>query len=539
MKTKTLLIAAVMFIGLSAMAFSQAAVYSVSITPITTVIATGNAEPVGDITFNQTSGTTVNTPQGTITIQYGGNNVNITSIFAQALIGNCTGDYLGNCPSVLISSSIYSPGLLVISIPAGATTGTFTVTGVKVQINGAGLTSLSANISATGNQIAAGSTTVTVINSTTGAGIAPNSVASYNATAVPVADLTKQLGNPSFNGVTGAIVSGTATSATTVIKLGEGFLGAWSKNVGIRITVSATPPKGVSFTFPSTASSYDASTSANTPINSWVRGISTAATAQTSAGLINSSSTSSSSLQMYYYVATDNGSTVVETLEIPVAIAIDPATAAFPIPTNTFTYTVSLAPVLGPYQTSGSGAGTPINNNPRFAALDVGPANLVTIQGSSTALLIPYAFASKTALQFNTAMAIANTTEDPGTALGFTGATPNAGPVTFYLFPQDNTLGMFTYKTVSGSPGTGLDANGNVISGGTYAVFLNQIVPLAKDASGNTYAPTDFAGYVIIVTGFTNGHGIFVISNFTTLTAQSSLMLVLGSRNTFPEVVTF
>ena len=35
MKTRTLLIAAVMFIGLSAVAFSQAAVYTVSSTPIT------------------------------------------------------------------------------------------------------------------------------------------------------------------------------------------------------------------------------------------------------------------------------------------------------------------------------------------------------------------------------------------------------------------------------------------------------------------------------------------------------------------------
>jgi len=538
MKTRTLLIAAVMFIGLSAVAFSQAAVYAVSSTPITTVIATGNAEPVGDITFTQTGGTTVTGPQGTITIQYGGNNVNITSVFAQALIGNCTGGYLGNCPQVLISSSIYSPGLLVISIPAGVTNGTFTVTGVRVQINGAGLTSLAANISATGNQIAAGSTTVTVINSTTGAGIAPASVASYNTTTIPVADLTKT-GSPTYNAVTGMPVG--SSVGTTVIKVGEGFLGAWSKNVGVRITVSATPPKGVSFSFPTTANSYDTSTTANTVVNNWVRGISTSTTGQTSAGSITSSSTSSSSLQMYYYVATDNGSTTVETLEIPVTITVDTTTAVFPLPSTTFTYTVSLAPVQGPYNTSGSNAGNPVGLlAPRFAALEVGPANLMTIQGSSTALLIPYAFSSKTALQFNTAMAIANTTEDPGlSVLGFTGATPNAGPVTFYLFPQDNTLGMFTYKTVAGSPGTGLDANGNVASGGTYAVFLNQIVPLAKDANGNTYTPTDFAGYVIIVTGFTNGHGIFVISNFTTLTAQSSLMLVLGSRNTFPEVVTF
>ena len=129
-------------------------------------------------------------------------------------------------------------------------------------------------------------------------------------------------------------------------------------------------------------------------------------------------------------------------------------------------------------------------------------------------------------------MAIANTTEDPGaTALGLTlGAVANAGPVTFYLFPQDPTLGMYSYKTIAGSPGSGLDASGNVVSGGTYSVFLSQIFPLAATSAGTLYAGNNFTGYVMIVTSFTNGHGIFVISNFTTLTAQSSLMLVLSSR---------
>lgn len=534
MKIKTLLIAAVMFLGLSALAFGQAAVYTVSSTPITTVTATGNAEPAGDITFTQTGGTTVNTPNGTITIQYGGNNVNITSVFSNSLIGNCTGDYAGNCPTVLTSSSQYSPGLLVISVPPGAITGTFTVTGVRVQINGAGLTSLVANISATGNLISAGQTNVTVINSTTGAGIAPGSVASYLTGTVPVPDLTKNLGAPIINGVTGA-----TTGGTTVIKVGEGYLGAWSKNVGVKITVSATPPKGVSFTFPATASSYDAN---NTAVNSWVRGGSTSVAATGSTQTISSSSTSSSSLAVYYYVATDVGSTVVETLEIPVTVTVDSTSAVFPLPATAFTYVVSLAPIQGPYNTSGSSTGKPDGLlAPRFAQLDVGPANLAIVQGSSSALLIPYAYASKTAGDFNTAMGIANTSEDPGlSVLGFAGAVANGGPVTFYLFPQDNTLPMFTYKTVAGSPGSGLDANGNVAAGGTYSVFLSQIFPLATPPTGSTAVlGNTFTGYVIVGTGFTNAHGIFVISNFTTLTAQSSVMLVLSDRTALPEKLLF
>lgn len=248
------------------------------------------------------------------------------------------------------------------------------------------------------------------------------------------------------------------------------------------------------------------------------------------------------SLQIYYYVATDIGPTTVETLEIPVTIAVDTTTATFPLPASTFTFTVSLAPIQGPYQTSGSNINTPIGLlAPRFAASEVGPANLVTIQGSSTTLLVPYGYASKTAGDFNTAMAVSNTSEDPGIGvLGFTGAVANAGPVTFYLFSQDNTLPMFTYKTVAGSPGSGLDASGNVISGGTYSVFLSQIFPLATPPTGSTAVlGNNFTGYVLIYTGFTHAHGIFVISNFTTLTAQSSLMLVLSDRSITPEKAGF
>ena len=55
MKTKTLLIAAAMLLCLSAASFAQS-IYSTSSTPITTVIATGNAELAGNITFTCAAG---------------------------------------------------------------------------------------------------------------------------------------------------------------------------------------------------------------------------------------------------------------------------------------------------------------------------------------------------------------------------------------------------------------------------------------------------------------------------------------------------
>jgi len=542
MKTKTLLIAAAMLLCLSAASFAQS-IYSTSSTPITTVIATGNAELAGNITFSCTSGTSVD---GTISIQYGGSNVNITSPFsgspasAQVTITTVGGG--GPVASVNPTASQYSPGLLVITIPAGMVAPyQITVSNVRVQINGTGLTNLVANLSATGNLIAAGSTSLTVINSTTGVGIVSN--ASYKETpGTALSGLTSSV--PVISAVTGAT---TPSPANTTIVVKEGFLAAFSKGVGVRITVSATPMKGVKFSFPATAASYDGTST--TAINAnWVRGLSTSQAATGTTATISSSSTSSSSLQVYYYVGTDGATsaTTIEYLEIPVTIISDTTLETFPLAAGTFTYTVSLAPVAGPYITDTSSAdfGTPrgINLVPRFAALESAAANLVTITGSNSSLMVPYAYASQTPGDYNTAMAISNTSEDPGsTILGFTGAVPQSGTVTFYLFPQGaSTQPMFKYTTAAGSPGAGLDATGNVVAGGTYSVFLNQILPLVTPPTGSTATlGSSFTGYIVIVPNFTNAHGTFVLSNFTNLTMQSGLMLVLSDRSVLPEKLVF
>jgi hypothetical protein len=536
MKTKTLVIAAVMFLAISAAASAQS-IFSTSSTPVTTVIKTGNAELTGDITFTGT-GTSI---PGTITIQYGGNNVNITSAFDDIDVTFNGATVAGL--QVNENASNYSPGMLVIDIPAGlapvapATTYAITISGVRVQIDGTGLTSLAANISATGNLIAAGSTVVTVINSTTGDGIAANGVSAFLSGA-PV-DLDDDLDAPILNAVTGTFVrpsGGTTTTETIVVE--EGFLAAFSTGVGVRISVSSTPPKGVSFTFPATVNSYDAN---GNVIKTWVRGTSTSRPTSSTDSSITSSSTSSSSLQRFYYAASDTGATVIEFLEIPVLVTSDPTVATFPYPARVFTATASLAPIRGPYEDDDDDAdfGTPVGLlAPRFTALNVGSPTILSIAGSSTTLLIPYAYASTTPNDFNTAMAIVNTTEDPGTAvLGFTGAIPQAGPVTFYLFPAGAAATpRFSYTTQAGSPGSGLDASGNVVAGGTYSVFLSQIFPLAQPPAGSTATlGTSFTGYIMIVANFTNAHGIFVISNFTNLTAQSSLMPVLSDRTVVPE----
>jgi len=294
--------------------------------------------------------------------------------------------------------------------------------------------------------------------------------------------------------------------------------------------VSATPPKGVTFTFPLTANSYsyDSAGTAATVVHNWVLGSATTTTAVTSGGSITSSSTSASSLRMNYYVATDTGAggdTAIDYLEIPVTVGSTPASETFPLAARQFTYTASMAPIVDAYTSSGTPYSSPA---PRFTAAESAATNLAAITGRTTAMLIPFA---STLLGFDTALSISNTTEDPGaTALGVaTAAAAQSGTVTFYFYPQDNTLSSSTYTTTAGSPGSGLDSSGNIISGGTYNVFVSQLAPKA------TPALTSFVGYIIAVTNFTNAHGVFVVSNFTNLALQSGFIEVLSDRSVLPE----
>jgi hypothetical protein len=145
MKTKTLLIAAVMFLGLTAGAFAQAT-YQVGSIPVTAVIETGLTERSGDITFSQVSGQSL---QGTVAITYGGTpGVPITVDDTKILIlappgapGYSSG--VAAPPSfppgttistVTVNSLDNESGVLVLNVPAGVAAGSFTVSGVRVAV---------------------------------------------------------------------------------------------------------------------------------------------------------------------------------------------------------------------------------------------------------------------------------------------------------------------------------------------------------------------------------------------------------------------
>ena len=568
MKTRILLTAAVMFVALSAVVVAQVgsgAVWDVSSIPVTAVIKTGNAELPGAIKFIPFPGSTQPSVSGTVQILYGGNpGIPITSPWGSTppAIHICTDAVSATGGVVTLASaacsgfasypnevsnlkvdvgqSVYSPGVLVIDVPAALATGSgdigsFIVTGVRLKINGSGLsatTPVVAYISMQGgNQLVAGEDHPTVINSLAD-GIAD--VASYTS-GVPITTASTA-GAPSL-----APLSGVLSGLNTTIAIHEGFGAAFTKGVGVRITLSAAPPKGVTIAFPTTAqTSYDSVTIGSpTPVNAnWGLGN---ATSTTVAGTSTFTSTSTS-LSVYYYLSADTSSGVqnIEYLEIPVTLS--GAASVLPVTASSITYTVSLAPVEGAYQLTSDTFSTEAKLDallaPRFAAAEVGPANMLTISPSTavTVLMMPYA---STQSGFDTGIAIANTTTDPGsTAMGITGAVAQTGPITFYFFPTGATAFSVASTTFTAPTSWNLNSAGALPTGSTFVGLLSNLLVAAGQT---TTAAHNFSGYIIVVTGFTNAHGIFTVSNFSSITAYSALMEVLGygGARTAPEVVYF
>jgi len=200
--------------------------------------------------------------------------------------------------------------------------------------------------------------------------------------------------------------------------------------------------------------------------------------------------------------------------------------ASFPLGAAQISATATFAPLHPALNADGTVPTTaPGNAVPRYEAEEVGPATLVNIVGASTTLLVPFASISGTGVE--TGLAIANSTTDPGAAAmgGITTAVKQSGPVIFYFFPQaPESTGPWVYNTgapPAGTtlPGLGLGSGGNLPSGSTYTVLAGDLL--------RALGKTSFQGYIMIVTNFTNAHGLYIVSNFSTF-SQGAHMLVVN-----------
>ncbi len=52
------------------------------------------------------------------------------------------------------------------------------------------------------------------------------------------------------------------------------------------------------------------------------------------------------------------------------------------------------------------------------------------------------------------------------------------------------------------------------------------VLPAAQQQNPTLNIPMDFTGYLIIVTNFTNAHGLATVSNFQTYTQASPILII-------------
>jgi hypothetical protein len=519
MKAKTLLVAAVMFLGLSAAAFAQAT-FQVGSIPVTAITASGHTEATGSVTFTVLAPTVSSV--GTIQITYP---VPITNTISTAnnLI-NCTAGGGGSCVGLAINliASTNTGGLIVINVPATLTAGTtFTIGNVRVSAVGYSGSNVTATISTVNNAIVAGQTTVIVVNS-----VPAGLVAGSSTTGV-------------LNNTSGA----TVTAPDMVWK--EGYLNAFNDfatNYGggtyplvIRFTVTGTIPTGLTVSMPANFTTTGSSNGGAL----WVPCNSDGTTAGAAAKAFIS--TDAAPLYAYYQLASGSDPQRVESIHVVPTFA---ATAAsLPLPAISLTMTATFAPIGNAFGASNA----ILPGVPRFAAAEVAADKpLVAIGASNTVVLIPYA-SRITASGYDTGLAVANTTTDPGTTvMGFTKAVAQTNTATFYFYPQQvgSTAGTpWSLATGATSSGTGLNASGQIPSGSSYTVLLSQLI---ADAQHTQTVPNDFQGYIIIITGFTNAHVQYFISDFRTFSNGGQGMVLNhdfalgfgGGRTLTPEGVT-
>jgi len=517
MKFRIILVAAAMVLGFSAAAFAQAT-FAVGSAPITTVTTCGHTERTGDITLTQIGGLSV---AGTVTITY---DTPITSPLANVGV-LIKGIFPAGVPPAgwvwINPASNLQAKTLIINVPPGMAIVTFPdpptiiVQGVRVAIADTGVSNVNASLTTTGNALIAGQTYVRVIN-----GIAAGLSSASNVGTAWAAN--------TYTGV---------TTGTPALRATEGYLdafaypesdtGIWTNVVPVmtRFTLSTAPPAGVTITFPGSI------TASNGKI--WQTA--------SSAGVISGAAvalTSTSGLSVHYISTTTTDPTLAEYITVyPTIGIVAPVSAAAG---STITVTATLAPVGTAYDIYGNIITTPI---PRFKSCEVpSPAILlVTFNpgAGKTTLLVPYA-AFKNALGYNTGLSIANTTIDPGnTAMGTIGgvATPSAtsqsGTMTFYFYKQLPTPGgtlpaVGTYTTGATSPGTGLNAAGELPAGSTYIVLISQLLEAASITG-------DFDGYIFVVTNFTNAHCLYAIISPIGDAYGALALVVAGDRKVTPE----
>jgi hypothetical protein len=523
LKTKYLMpvLTAVLMAGLSTAAFAQESC-SVASTPVSRDTATGLTEVAGDLTFTCTYGGTATTP-ATLTVLYPGATITDSTAYPAGdpiHVTNVVG--LVAPTAVTVTNTTSTGGQVVISLPAETASGNFTLTGVLLSLTGV-TAPLNVNVSASpgnGVLIVAGQNVATVIT-----------------------NILPGIKDPKL---TSATVAGSVLSSGIVITAGfsvditenyqDMYRAATQFDAG-----NATQDTEVLLTFNNIPTGVTLGGCTATDIDP----LGAAATMTASSATLTSTA-NTETLDFTSAVDLVNVDTIrfaCTTFTVGTTATVPFAAGSLPI-----TMTATLAPTGAALSSTSTVLTTATTGQiPRYTANQQPATPLVVISliPAQTNLLIPYAITNSGG--YDTGIALANTTADPfgGKTLGSAIAT--SGTLSLSFYPQTGTACTLTTATGSTTPasfstspisalGVGLDASGNLKSGGTWVVLLSQLLGAAPAAAGCP-AANGFTGYIFVVANSTEVHGSAFISNFSSFTSATNVLVLPTPATTLRSTV--
>ncbi len=192
----------------------------------------------------------------------------------------------------------------------------------------------------------------------------------------------------------------------------------------------------------------------------------------------------------------------LEDLDVPVALSfVQNLAQNLPAPGVTSQLAGGFAPF---YTTAAAGQPSATLPIPRFTPGTV-PTNLFLIVKCACNLLFPYVVSTA---GYDTGIAIANTSTDPGATFGF-GATPQAGAIQFWYYGvgANNSAPPSTQCTSTASPGT---------CPGTTVVPTGQVLTYVASSGSQQWGldnrAAGFVGYVITQAAFQYCHAFAYVS---------------------------
>jgi hypothetical protein len=223
--------------------------------------------------------------------------------------------------------------------------------------------------------------------------------------------------------------------------------------------------------------------------------------ATTSANLQQVAVTGGNGAAVYEILFADSSS--LEVADVPVVVAYASNLSAnppvgLPVTGQIATVTGSFAPFYSSAAARLPSASLPV---PRFTPLPSQPINLFLINKCSCNILFPFV---TDLAGFDTGIAIANTSQDPGPLQGFF-ATPQAGTITFYYYG----IGTPTGGAAPQPQTSNLVPAGQVL---TYDVFSGGGA-IGANPNGIDNRASSFQGYIIAQSQFQYCHGFAFISS--------------------------